>query len=83
MSRSTGFLRTSEIVHASEVDTCLKRQDKIRNLVLRLERRAGRRIPWVAIGPLLIRRSRCFRESAGCYLIQVISCDLGWCGGWN
>ncbi len=48
-------LTTSVIVHATEVDTEPKVRDVAHRLVYRLERRAGRRIDWVALGPLPIR----------------------------
>lgn len=47
-------IKTSAIVHESLVDTEVKVADLIRQLVLRLERRANRRIDWVAVGPLML-----------------------------
>jgi len=65
-------LRTAVIVHGDCVDTDAKFRDLIHTLVLRLERRVGVvGIPWVAFGPVLIRRAKLFRESSGMYFVGV------------
>ena len=69
-------VRTSTVVHASEIDTDGKWRDVVYQMVLRLERRLGRGTGWVAIGPVQIRRSFCERSAAFTYMIQVISSDL-------
>lgn len=66
-------MRTTTIVHASEIDTDKKLDDIIYQLRLRLSRRLGHDDSWAAIGPIPIRRSRCERAAAHTYQIQVIS----------
>lgn len=50
-------LRTSVIVHASEVDSERKLNSLIESLVIRLEIRSSRRIHWACAGPIPIRKS--------------------------
>ncbi len=64
------MLRTSAIVHVSEVDTLAKERDLVHQLVLRLERRAGKRLSWFAVGPIPIRRG--WRSALHTYQVQVM-----------
>ena len=48
-------MRTTAVVHETVVDSEPKVADIIRQLVLRLERRAGHKIGWLQFGPVPIR----------------------------
>jgi len=74
----TRRLMTSAIVHESEVDSEFKVRDVVLNLAYRLERRVGRRIGWVAVGPLAIRDQWRRAGEGQSFILYVSEPPMSW-----